>query len=177
MGNVVRTSLLAPRVSQPVGGKVRKWSGKRGAAAYGMRKLGLSLPLSLSTRSNLEMNQQLTGMEAAERQGGTASDLQTAQSLETWNPDERPFCLQYRASRWCGGEESACHTGDTRDAGSIPGLGRFPWIRKWQPTAVCLPGKSHEHRSLAGYTVHRVAKNRTWLKRLNHDHLWYWTIH
>ena len=99
MGNVVRSSLLAPRVSQPVGGKARQWSGKRGAAAYGMRKLGLSLHLSLSTRSNLEMNQQLTGMEAAERQGGTVSDLQTAQSLKTWNPDEQPFCLQYWASQ------------------------------------------------------------------------------
>lgn len=78
------------------------WEG--GAAASGMGKVGLSPPLSLSTRSNLETNQQLTGMEAAGRQGGTASDLQTAQSLETWNPDKRPFCLQYRASRWCGGE-------------------------------------------------------------------------
>ena len=24
--------------------------------------------------------------------------------------------------------------------------------RKWQPTPVCLPGKSHEHRNLAGYS-------------------------
>ena len=28
--------------------------------------------------------------------------------------------------------------------GSIPGSGRFPWRRKWQPTPVFLPGKSHE---------------------------------
>ena len=26
-----------------------------------------------------------------------------------------------------------------------------PWKRKWQPTSVFLPGKSHEQRSLAGY--------------------------
>ena len=25
------------------------------------------------------------------------------------------------------------NAGDRRDAGSIPGLGRFPWRRKWQP--------------------------------------------
>ena len=37
------------------------------------------------------------------------------------------------------------------DAGSMPGSGRFPWKRKWQPTPVFLPGKSHEQRSLAGY--------------------------
>ena len=27
-----------------------------------------------------------------------------------------------------------------------------PWRRKWQPTAVFLPGKSHGQRSLAGYS-------------------------
>ena len=27
--------------------------------------------------------------------------------------------------------------------GSIPGSGRSPWKRKWQPTPVLLPGKSH----------------------------------
>ena len=33
----------------------------------------------------------------------------------------------------------------------IPGWGRFPWRRKWQPTPVFLPGKFHGQRSLAGY--------------------------
>ena len=37
------------------------------------------------------------------------------------------------------------------DAGSIPGLGRFPWRRKWQPTLGVLPGNSHVQRILAGY--------------------------
>ena len=41
---------------------------------------------------------------------------------------------------------------NAEDAGSIPGQGRFPWRRKWQPTAVFLPGKSHGPRSLAGYS-------------------------
>ena len=27
--------------------------------------------------------------------------------------------------------------------GSIPGSGRFPWRRKWQPAPAFLPGKSH----------------------------------
>ena len=27
-----------------------------------------------------------------------------------------------------------------------------PWVRKWQPTPVFLPGKSHEQRSLVGYS-------------------------
>ena len=28
----------------------------------------------------------------------------------------------------------------------------MPWRRKWQPTPVFLPGKSHEQRSLVGYS-------------------------
>ena len=43
--------------------------------------------------------------------------------------------------------------GDSRDAESlIPGSGRSPWIRKWQPTPVFLPGKSHGQRSLAEWS-------------------------
>ena len=33
-----------------------------------------------------------------------------------------------------------------------PWVGRIPWRRKWQPTPVFLPGKSHGQRSLAGYS-------------------------
>ena len=36
-------------------------------------------------------------------------------------------------------------------------VGKILWRRKWQPTPVFLPGKSHEQRSLVGYTVHGVA--------------------
>ena len=38
-------------------------------------------------------------------------------------------------------------TGDARDSGSIPGLGR-----SWQPAPVFLPGKFHGQRSLRGYS-------------------------
>ena len=41
---------------------------------------------------------------------------------------------------WWLSEESACNVGDP---GSIPGVGRFPWRRKWQPTPVFLPGEFH----------------------------------
>ena len=36
------------------------------------------------------------------------------------------------------------------DVGSIPGLGRFLWRRKWQPTPVFLPGEFHGQRRLVG---------------------------
>ena len=32
------------------------------------------------------------------------------------------------------------------------------WRRKWQPTPIFLPGKSHGQRGLAGYIVHGVAE-------------------
>ena len=31
-------------------------------------------------------------------------------------------------------------------------VGKIPWRRKWQPTPVLLPGKSHGWRSLVGYS-------------------------
>ena len=48
-----------------------------------------------------------------------------------------------------GGSDSKEFAYNAGDPGSIPGLGR-PWRRKWQPTPVLLPGKSHGQRSLVG---------------------------
>ena len=57
------------------------------------------------------------------------------------------------------GKESACQA---RDTSLIPGLERSPGRRKWQPTPVFLPWKSHGQRSLAGYSP--------WgCKRVGHD--------
>ena len=33
-----------------------------------------------------------------------------------------------------------------------PWVGKIPWRRKWQPTLLLLPGKSHGQRSLVGYS-------------------------
>ena len=46
-------------------------------------------------------------------------------------------------------KESACSAGGP---GSIPGLGRSPWRREWEPTPVFLPGEFHRQRSLVGYS-------------------------
>ena len=43
------------------------------------------------------------------------------------------------------------NSGDIRDVGSIPGLGRS-WRREWQPSSVFLPGEYHGQRSLVGYS-------------------------
>ena len=47
------------------------------------------------------------------------------------------------------GKASAYNAGDL---GSIPGSGKIPWRRKWQPTPGFLSGKSHGLRSLVGYS-------------------------
>ena len=51
-----------------------------------------------------------------------------------------------------GGKESVCNAGSAEDTGSIPGSGRSPWRRAWQPTPVFLPGESHGRGSLVGYS-------------------------
>ena len=60
------------------------------------------------------------------------------------------------------GKESACNA---RNPGSIPGWGRFPWRRKWQPTPKFLPGEFHGQRSLVGYSPwdHKESDTTEWL--------------
>ena len=50
--------------------------------------------------------------------------------------------------RWLSGKESACQR---RRCGFDPWVEKIPWRRKWQPTPVFLPGKSHGQRRLASY--------------------------
>ena len=50
------------------------------------------------------------------------------------------------------GTNSSANAGDTGDLGSIPGGGKIPWRRAWQPTPVFLLGESQGQRSLPGYS-------------------------
>ena len=52
------------------------------------------------------------------------------------------------------------------DPGSIPVSGKILWRRKWQPTPVLLPGKSHGQRSLVGYSPWGC-KESDMIERLN----------
>ena len=66
--------------------------------------------------------------------------------------DDRRESRGFDARGFCGGsdrKEPACNAGDL---GSVPGLGRFPWRREWQPTPVFLPGEFHRPKSLVGYS-------------------------
>ena len=67
-----------------------------------------------------------------------------------------------------GGSEGKASACNAEDPGWIPGWGRFPWRRKWQPTPVFLPGKPHGWRSLVGYSPwsHKESDTTEWLHSL-----------
>ena len=44
------------------------------------------------------------------------------------------------------------NAGDVR-RGYDPWVGKIPWSRKWQPTPIFLPGKSHGQKNLADYRL------------------------
>ena len=64
------------------------------------------------------------------------------------------------------GEEPTVNAGDIREAGSIPGLGRSPGEGHGNPLQ-CSCLENVMDRGAWQITVHRVAKSRTQLKRLN----------
>ena len=69
-----------------------------------------------------------------------------------------PCCLS--------GKEPSCQC---RRCGFNPWVGNISWSRKWQPTPIFLPVKSHRQRSLAGYSPW-VTKSQTWLSDWAHPH-------
>ena len=75
------------------------------------------------------------------------------------------FCLaftKWELPWWLSGKGSAYQCKRYRRHGFDPWVRKIPWRRKWQPTLVFLPGKSHRQRSLEGYSPwdHREL---TWL--------------
>ena len=57
-----------------------------------------------------------------------------------------------RLPRWLSGRESACQCRRCRRCGFHLWVRKIPWSRKWQPTPIFLPGKSHGQRRLLGYS-------------------------
>ena len=64
-----------------------------------------------------------------------------------------------------------------RRCGFDPGVGKIRWRRKWLPTPVLLPGRSHRQRSLAHYSPWGRKESDT----TEHTHMpepqsWNWRI-
>ena len=49
-------------------------------------------------------------------------------------------------------------------------VGKIPWRRKWQPTPVFWPGKSHGQRSLKGYSPWGCQESDTSEQLNTHTH-------
>ena len=61
------------------------------------------------------------------------------------------------------GKEFTCQCRRCRRCGFYPWVGKISWRRKWQPTPVFLPGKSHGQRSLEDDSPGRLqALQRVW---------------
>ena len=61
--------------------------------------------------------------------------------------------------RWLSGKESTCQR---RRCSFNPWVRKIPWWRKWKPSPVFSPGKSHAQRNVVNYSP--------WgLKRVGHD--------
>ena len=73
--------------------------------------------------------------------------------LLLWAADLRKYCCdlcqRIWLPRWLSGKESACQCKRHRFE---PWVRKIPWKRKWQPTPIFLPGKSHGQRGLVGYS-------------------------
>ena len=85
-------------------------------------------------------------MRSLVRELGFPILLGTAQNFK--NKEEE--VQEYGLSKWLNGKESACQG---RRCGFDPWVGKIPWGRKWQPTPVFLPEKSHGQKSLEGYSL------------------------
>ena len=87
----------------------------------------------------------------------------------------------YKVSRWLTGKEPACQC---RRPGFHPWVRKIPWRRKWQPTPVFLPGKSHGQRSLVGYSPRSckrvsqdlVTKQQQYFKWIHVKNWCFWTV-
>ena len=64
-------------------------------------------------------------------------------------PSIKDLSFRFGLPPWLRGKDS---TGQCRKQRSDSWVGRILLRRKWQPTPVFFPGKSHEQRSLVGYS-------------------------
>ena len=63
------------------------------------------------------------------------------------------------------GKELACQCRRHKRGGFSPWVGKILWRRKWQPTPISLPGRSHGQRSLGGCSMVLQRVGHDWVTR------------
>ena len=71
-----------------------------------------------------------------------------------------------------GGSAVKNPSANAEDTTFIPGSGRFPWRRKWQPISVFLPEKFHGQNSLEGYSLWSRKESDTTEQLSTYTHIW-----
>ena len=97
------------------------------------------------TQMNLALNKETRGHreQTVVASGEGRGEMEWKAGLRRWKPWHTGF------PRWLRGKEPACQH---RRLEFDPWVREMPWRRKWQPTPVFLPGKSHGQRSLVGHS-------------------------
>ena len=85
-------------------------------------------------------------------------DVSWFRHMHCWYSQLTQPSLESALPRWLSNKESACQC---RTCRFYPWVRKIPSRRKWQPTPLFLPGKSHGQRSLVGYSP--------WGRRVRHD--------
>ena len=70
----------------------------------------------------------------------------------------RASFIEYGLPWWLSGKELACQCRKQKRSRFDPWVQKIHWRKKWQPSPVFLPGKSHAQRNL---TVHGPQKSQT----------------
>ena len=79
--------------------------------------------------------------------------------------------IKWKLLRRFSGKESSCPCRRCRRHRFDPWIGKIPWKRKWQPSPVFLPGKSHRQRILKDYSlwVHKELDTTEHVSTLNEN--------
>ena len=73
-------------------------------------------------------------------------------TLRSKRPKGRRKFEEFMFPRWLNSKEPVCQHSGLGRRGLDPWVRKIPWRRAWLPIPVSLPGESHEHRSLEGYS-------------------------
>ena len=93
------------------------------------------------------------------------------------SPCQRPWrksvYIVKTVPRWLSGKEPTCQWRSHRRCRFNAQVGKITWRRKWQPTIVFLPEKSHGQKSLVGYSAcsHKEL-DMTGVIECGHEHRW-----